>query len=269
MTGMNVDPNEVLKAVGDNLPVKEAYADALKPAMAELGIGLGTLAGTIRLALIPLEFLVYKGDQIREKFMPDLENRLETVPPHRIQTPAPEVAGPIFEALRFTAQNDELRRMYANLLGTAMDSETARSAHPAFVEVLKQITPDEARAWREIGGDLPAKYMAMIEVRNLSGDMYRTDLSHFLDAKNCEYPDLIPTYVTNWIRLGLIEVIDGTAADESYKEIEEHELIVRARSAIESVEGHTAELHRSACAVTPFGEQFVAACVSPTVGTKA
>ncbi|HEX2689776.1 MAG TPA: DUF4393 domain-containing protein, partial [Kofleriaceae bacterium] len=44
----------------------------------------------------------------------------------------------------------ELREMFENLLVASMDSDTASSAHPAFVSMIQQLTPDEARILKSI-----------------------------------------------------------------------------------------------------------------------
>ena len=59
--------------------------------------------------------------------------------------PPPYIAVPAVEALRYTAEEPALCEMYLHLLATAMDSRTVPLAHPAFAEIIRQLTPDEAR----------------------------------------------------------------------------------------------------------------------------
>ena len=219
------------------------------------------------LALIPLEWLVYKGDQIREALMPDLEERLKSVPPERIQTPAPEVAGPLFEALRFTAHDNDLRRMYANLLGTAIDISTAHTAHPSFVEILKQLSPDEARIIQTLA-KINARYYPTVSVRDgyeIEGRPYLTEtveiFNLFAESAGCVRADLVTTYIRNLIRLGLLEPIQGTVSREDlYEQIESHPTISQARAEIEKQEGHSVTMQRSCLGVTVLGRQFIDAC---------
>jgi len=65
----------------------------------------------------------------------------------KIVTPDPSIAGSIIEALKLTVEKESLRELYSNLLAKSMNIDTAQNAHPAFVEILKQLTSDEAKIY--------------------------------------------------------------------------------------------------------------------------
>lgn len=66
-----------------------------------------------------------------------LEHRL--VPKTAVQPPRMEIAVPAIEAMRYCRLRNEL----SALIATSMDRRTVHRAHPAFVDVLKQLTRDE------------------------------------------------------------------------------------------------------------------------------
>jgi abortive infection alpha-like protein len=45
----------------------------------------------------------------------------------------------------FASEEPDLREMYVKLLATSMDGATSDDAHPSFVTLIQQLTPDEAR----------------------------------------------------------------------------------------------------------------------------
>jgi hypothetical protein len=49
------------------------------------------------------------------------------------------------QGLAFSHDEQALRDMYLNLLATAMNRRDAESAHPAYVEIIKQLTAEEAQ----------------------------------------------------------------------------------------------------------------------------
>ena len=55
------------------------------------------------------------------------------------------IAGPLLDAMKYCGAEKHLREIFANLLTTSMDARTVATAHPAFVEMAKQLSPDEAR----------------------------------------------------------------------------------------------------------------------------
>jgi hypothetical protein len=136
------DAADAIKGIAEAVPV---YQDVVQPAAKEVGTALQTVAKTIHIALAPVSALVWGYDKISGYLNAALSEKLKYVPPERIVTPNPAVAGPTVEALKFVANEPSLREMYANLLATSMDANTAQNAHPAFVEIIRQITADEAR----------------------------------------------------------------------------------------------------------------------------
>lgn len=111
----------------------------------EVNKALTTVGKTINVVLAPLSALVWGYDRIAAWLEPKLAEKLENIPEENIITPPINVAGPTIEAMRFTGENDELREMYANLLASAMNKDTVHKAHPRFVEIVKNMTSDEAK----------------------------------------------------------------------------------------------------------------------------
>ena len=85
-----------------------------------------------------------------------LDSKLARVPEERRQPAPAHIAAPAALQYALLGQGREvaeLREMFENLLVTSMDSDTASSAHPAFVSMIQQLTPDEARILKTIDRD--------------------------------------------------------------------------------------------------------------------
>jgi hypothetical protein len=136
---------EAVKGVVEAVPI---YEDAIQPVARELGKALGTLGMAINVALAPVSALVWGYEQVKEFVQTRVVEKLRGVPPERIQTPSLLVAGPTLEALRYAGHEESLRELYANLLATSLDSATARNAHPSFVTIIRDMSPDEGRIIR-------------------------------------------------------------------------------------------------------------------------
>jgi hypothetical protein len=156
---------DVINAVAGVAEAIPIYPDMVQPAAKELGKGLLTVAKTVNIALAPLAGVVWGFDKIKERFFPKVEERLRNVPPENIVTPNISVAGPIVEALRYAGSEDTLSDLYANLLAASMDKSTATTAHPAFTEIIKQLTPDEAKLLALFPSD---PNMPIIDIRRSS-----------------------------------------------------------------------------------------------------
>lgn len=55
-----------------------------------------------------------------------------------------QIAGPILEGLKYVEEDGIIAEMFLNLLSRAIDKERVSEAHPAFSEIIKHLSPDEA-----------------------------------------------------------------------------------------------------------------------------
>jgi len=258
---------DAVKGVAEAVPI---YDDMVQPAAKELSKGLVTLAKTVNLALAPLEGVVWGYEKIKNIFMPKVEQRLKNVPPENIITPKINVAGPIVEALRYTGSEEALSDLYANLLATSMDKDTATTAHPAFTEIIKQLTPDEARIIALFQGD---PYMPLVDIRQqtkMKPEQGHFTLlpnySHLGEMAGCEHPTLVPAYIDNLIRLGLMEIPSGLSytLPGIYDQLESSETAQSIKRAIESQNSdHEIDFKRKFLIITALGKQFAKVCVVP------
>lgn len=255
------------------LPVKEAYEDLLQPAARELGQGLMTIAQTVNILLAPLKIMVMSYDLIMETVSSSLTEKLKRVPPERLITPSPIIAGPTLEALRFTGHEEDLRELFVNLLASSMDSHTAPTAHPGFVEIIKQITPDEAKVInyiaRCLSKGLPIP-IVHIKAQSPSGAYHYVEKNVTtcgIDA-GCVHADLIGSYLDNLSRLGLINLLDTVYArkgayDKIYHHPDYRELISSIEDAYADREPPPKILAQEASLeLSSFGHLFINACLS-------
>jgi hypothetical protein len=199
------DAADAIKGIVQAVPV---YQDMLQPATQEIGIALQTVAKTIHIALAPIAALVWGYDTVKDYVYTRVAEKLKHVPLENIQTPEPHVVVPALEALRYTGYQESLRELYANLLATSLDVETCQNAHPAFVDMIKNMSPDKARIMClfSIRHSSP-----VVEVRALEkeAETYQTVERHFSlvgREAGCDFPDHTPTYLDNLVRLGLLEL---------------------------------------------------------------
>lgn len=270
------DAGDAVRGALEAVPV---YEDALQPAARQVGQTLETVAKAVdvavKVALSPVFALVWSGETIRDWLLPALDQRLRDVPADQIIPPPINVAGPVIEALRFAGSDETLRELYANLLATAMDSATTTDAHPAFVEMLKQMTPDEARLVSHFstGALLP---FIDVDVRtkppdgggfaNVVGRARMGQLSLIAEDARCADPDRIVRYLDNLERLGLIARRAGQfyLEPEVYERLMEDDPLAEIAAEIEAGDNNLVGapiLIKGHVEVTALGGQFIESCV--------
>jgi hypothetical protein len=261
------DVVDAVTGVAKAIPV---YQDVVQPAAQEIGKGLQTVAKSVHIALAPISALVWGYDQIKDFVSTKVTERLKNVPPENIISPKLNVAGPTIEALRYTGHEPLLSELYANLLAASMDQATAHGAHPAFVEIIKQLTPDEAK----IVGlfVVQGMHFPLLNVRQeyktpVPGKIGRRyALLHFsLIGKiaQCEFPQMTTTYLDNLCRLGLAEIPESLSYVEKnvYDLLENAQEVQEAKSQIEGHPDFKCTLEHKMLRVTELGKLFAEVCV--------
>lgn len=263
------DAADAIKGVVEAVPV---YQDVVQPAAKELGTALQTVAKTMHIALAPISVLVWGYGQLTDFLSSRVAEKLKDVPPECIATPKANVAGPALEALRYTGHEESLREMYANLLAASMDIRTAQGAHPSFVEIIKQLTPDEARLLQLFTKPIP---LPLVTVRKefkietsteWGGWNLLTNFSLLGWEAGCEHPELTPTYLNNLCRLGLVEIVTGQqySVPNVYDKTENHHIIQELKVEFDSSnldDKFTIKLVRGLLRVSALGQLFIHTCV--------
>ena len=129
---------------------KDAYSDAVKPVVQPTGELVGLLPRAIKAALAPVEKWVLQREYNVAETKKLLEEKLSAVPPELIEAPEPHIAVPAIQYISYCMDNEDLRDMYANLLANSMNKVVKNGVHPGFVEIIKQLCPDEAKILKYI-----------------------------------------------------------------------------------------------------------------------
>ena len=130
----------VIDELAKVLPVAEVYRDLLQPATKEAGKGLESVAKTARFALSPFEYLGSLHDRYLE-FLKRVANKTEN---QELVEVHPKITGSILDGIKYLEDDSILFDMFVELLSKAISKEHAHSAHPAFVNIINQLSPDEA-----------------------------------------------------------------------------------------------------------------------------
>jgi len=265
------DAAEAVRGIVEAVPI---YQDALQPAAKEVGTALQTVAKTLHVLLAPVGGLVWGYEKMRVFVSERVAEKLKDAPNARLRSPEPHVAGPALEALKYTGYQDHLREPYAGLLATAIDSKTAHVAQPCFVEIIKQMSPDEALIMRSLAS---AGIRPIIDVRkeSKSENLGIWVLRHFslvpFEA-GCKHPDLGGTYLINLERLGLIEFRENYTLkfgpDDLYKTTKERPEIQQIVAEIAGTGNHKPTINSGAIIITKLGEQFCFACILEGTHTR-
>lgn len=241
------------------------YEDAVQPSAKQIGKSLETVTKTVNIVLAPIKALVWGYEQIEGFISTRVAEKLKSIPNSNIVTPPPQVAGPAVEALRYVGHDENLRELFANLLATSMDVETIKNAHPAYVEIIKNLSSDEAKLLQAF---IKKNGYAIVEIQSKSKttnefNIIYNSFSLLFEQVVIKNPDLLQSYIDNLCRLGILERrTDKLFADyDVYQEIENSIVIKTVKEMIETNEDRFMNLTRGVIELTSFGRQFISSVV--------
>lgn len=134
---------------------------------------------------------------------------------------------------------------------------------PAFLEVVAQLTPDEARILRLLG-DTGAAPVVDLEAISIVGRGTRTVLPRqtmVAERAGCAHPEDADTYLANLERLGIVEY-----RDEELEGHEDYQLIIGTEAYRTAARAYRddrlwrARGQRRSLHLTPFGRRFLGVC---------
>ncbi|MEI7054894.1 Abi-alpha family protein [Nocardioides sp. CCNWLW239] len=155
---------------------------------------------------------------------------------------------------------DRLRRSGEELLRRSRDVWDENERHPAFVSILDELAPDEARILVLMLKDGPQPAVDVVEgglIGHLRGSrMIARGLTMIGAQASVRYPSLVPQYLNNLTRLGLVWQSEEPVTDLiRYQVVEAQPDVLEARHAKSG-----ARIKRRSIHLTPFGQDFARAC---------
>jgi hypothetical protein len=251
---------EVIKIAADNPDARAAGGQLAKSAL--------TVTTAINNALLPLAAVNFAIDKFRgyfeTKFNSELGEKLKDVPKESIVAPKASIAGPAMQGLAFSYEEPDLKELYLSLLASAMDGRVSADAHPGFVEIIRQLTSEEARLLRIVLSATSNLPIVEVRLQMPESQGFVALLQHLVPfASSAGVPienPRVTAIVDNWIRLGLVTADYGIrlTGDERYAWVESRPELVRLKTQQETEENKIT-YERGVLTRTAFGLQFAAA----------
>ncbi len=243
--------------------LKEIYGDLAKPGVAQVGKALSTVLGLGNTILWPAQLLNERSRISLDANLERYRQKLADIPPEQISPISPEVGVPIAEKLSYI-QDIDLKELYINLLAKASVSETQSQTHPSFVNVINNLSPDEAILLRQFK---VAHAQPFVTAR-----LTNPTTNHWLELVEMSlpiqpniklaYPQNLVAYISNFEGLGLVKIRrDQTVIPESLYIPIEADIHEHYKNSPIVPEFPIFKCYRGRINVTPFGLLFLSACV--------
>lgn len=160
--GKEAETTAIVAAVGAVIEKVPVYQDALQPGLQQVGSALNTSGALLNLALRPIKSSTLVGALLFDRLDDLIREKLAGTPAEKIVEPPPYVTGQVLLQLPFVAEEAHLRDLYVQLLANAMHADRTQTVHPSYIDLIRQMTPDEGRLLPLLRG---GRHWPIVEVR--------------------------------------------------------------------------------------------------------
>ena len=245
----------------------KAYDDLIHPSAKSLGNTISLLPRTVGVWLSGWEKWIINGEESIRLTAQAVQEKASKIPEEKLVEPEPYVAVPAIQQLSYCYNSKELREMYANLLVSAMNRDIQHDVHPAFVDIIKQLSPLDAKALQRILS--LGKVITIIDIKQV--DLEHTDeIEQFRElcmGYSAELYDIfqnaygVSASLDNLARLGLVEIYHGTYMDlEKYERYETDPFLLEVKNYYPTDDKFRVDYIRGTAKLTTFGIRFCEVC---------
>lgn len=256
---------EIIKEVAGQAEgvLTEVYKDTLQPALQPVGQIISYPTRILRLAFSPIEKWLIGAETSLKMASDSVNTKLNDIPEEKVVPLDANIAVPAIMQLSYCENSEDLRDLYANLLATSMNRDKKWEVHPAFVDIIKQLTPDEAKFLKSLPPHVLISY-PLIDVRITSDHGFNSILTNFTDThiEVLENPWMISQYIDNLRRLGLIDIPRGLhkTDDKEYERVQNNEVLKQVLSNTIEGENIPFSYEHKIFQLTNLGVSFIRVC---------
>ncbi|KAF5059331.1 hypothetical protein DSECCO2_337010 [anaerobic digester metagenome] len=199
------------------------------------------------------------------KLMEDIAENLNSIPQDNLIDPEASIVGPALESAKYYCDQEMLRKMFAKVISSSMDNRLSSKVHHSFIEIIKQLSPIEAKFITDMSKTLP---LGDIVVDYEPSGQNRIFNYFYLDA-NYPDPKVNSITISNLLRLGIIwspGSLEYFSDDRSYEYILQSTKYIEIRDQITAAGYHrgkkvkTVKFQKSYFDLTPYGTNFKEIC---------
>ena len=244
---------------------KDVAGDLIRPTSKSIGDNLGLFVDGA------MGWLGYWGEKQKIKrnaFLEDykkkIQSKINAIPTVRLVEPKMRIIGPAIEASKYFIEEEDCREMFAKLIASSCDSETADMVHPSFPGIIQQLSPKDARFLQIFTYN--ATYPA-VTINEKHSDGKITPYPHVLiDFKNIPitYDETQELDITKSIEsLRRFEIIklnrEIIELNYDYNQFERHWYYVIIQKGLE--EGSQMLMTKYRIELSLFGQDFLKCCI--------
>jgi hypothetical protein len=213
----------------------------------------------VETVLAPLKGMVFGLEHVGEFLKHAVSERLKDVPAEKIVTPEPRIAVPAIQALVYSLRDEYIRNMFASLLAADMNADTKGLAHPAFVEMIREMTQADAKVLSSFQQGSQIQFRVRLELppvgwrefgHGFSFEVSGVDNDQILKSvSNLRRLEIIELRATDWPMLTHLATLQAKVLASNEEKAKSLGIDPRQATAVPN-----------GLWLTPFGQDFINVC---------
>lgn len=196
---------ETIKALLNSKVIEKIYHDSLSMPLKEVSKIVTWIIKTAQLPFYPFQLAASYQERLEHR----LKNSVEQVDEENMIAPPASILIPIINQLSYLEDGNILIGLFQNLLARAMDKTRNSEAHPGFIVIINQLSPDEAHMLYELKFN-KLKYTHIHGV-NKQGDRFlKTKIeSNDFQVKKLIFENNFDMYIEHLEKLNLVHLSEA------------------------------------------------------------
>lgn len=126
--------------------IKKTYDDTLNKPLKSSSSAITTVIDFFHnTVLYPLQqYNLYANNKL-QNYADELQNKAQAIPHENLISPRVNILGPTIDNLKYNLDEDYIKEMFTNILISDMDNRKQSRVLPAYVEIVKQLSKEDAK----------------------------------------------------------------------------------------------------------------------------
>lgn len=198
-----------------------------------------------------------------EQFHKELLDGINDIPPEKRIAPKMQIVAPAIENAKYCMEEKEVRELFKNLIVASMNSDTVSKVHPAFADIIKQMSPLDAYVLNYFLNSAQVNIpLANIKRVNKLESGYNYMYQNLVKLSQPRYSSVdITLSVENLIRLNVLAIPpDGHITGQTaYEWVYSNPEYIKAKASIDENK-YFLDIEKCALRTTSFGRALISIC---------
>lgn len=142
--------SDKIRCIFESPVVDKVYDDLVHTSAKETGKHFSRIFRYLNALFLKPDLWALQREKNYELTEALLNNKIKNISDDKLTYADSYISIPALQALSYSIDNEELRNLYANLLARSVNIDEKVHVHPAFVEIIKQMSPIDAIVFKEI-----------------------------------------------------------------------------------------------------------------------